>query len=54
MLDDRQIQRAKEAIYDEVRFLAPGEVQRIFEELAAATKVLADKYDAMLQDAICR
>lgn len=47
------MQIAKERVFDEVRFLAPDEVHRLFRELAEATEKLADEYDRRLQHAIC-
>ena len=46
-------EKASEAIFDAVRFLAPDEAHRLLAEAAERMKVLADKYDALLQDALC-
>lgn len=51
-MDDKSIQRAREQIYDAVRFLAPDEAHRILKEAADSTKKLADKYDRLLQEAL--
>lgn len=52
-MDDRRIQRAKEEVFDAVRFLAPDEVHRLFKELTDATKKLADDYDRKLAEIVC-
>jgi hypothetical protein len=53
-MDDRSIIRAKEAVFDAVRFLAPDEAQRLLQELADSMKKLADEYDSNLASVICR
>jgi hypothetical protein len=41
---DHALERAREQIFEAVRFLAPDEAERELRELANAMKVLADKY----------
>lgn len=53
-MEDRRIIRAKEEVFDAVRFLAPDELHRLFQELADDMKNLADEYDRKLAFVICR
>jgi hypothetical protein len=53
MMNDRDIQRAKEQVFDAMRFLAPADVHRVFKELAESTEKLAEEYDRKLQGLIC-
>lgn len=50
---DHALERAREQIFEAVRFLAPDEAERELRELANAMKVVADKYDRELLNAIC-
>lgn len=50
---DHALERAREQIFEAVRFLAPDEAERELRELANAMKVLADKYERDLSYAIC-
>lgn len=45
--------KAREQIYDAVRFLAPDEAHEVLKDCADSLKRLADKYDRELADAIC-
>ena len=49
---DVHLQRAKEEIFDAVRFLAPDEAERILRELADSMKGVAEKYDRMLEEVV--
>jgi hypothetical protein len=53
-MDDRRITKAKETIFDAVRFLAPDEVERLLREMADSMKRLADQYDDNLHNIICK
>jgi len=50
--EDQKITRAKEQVFDAVRFLSPSEVHELFKDLASATEKLADEYDRKLGDLI--
>lgn len=50
---DHALERAREQIFEAIRFLAPDEAERELRELANAMKVVADKYDRELLNAIC-
>lgn len=52
MSTDQSIAKAREEIFDALRFLAPGEAERILREMAEEMKKLADKYDRLLEEAI--
>jgi hypothetical protein len=52
MSREPHLTRAKEEIFDAVRFLAPDEAERVLREMAEAMKRLAEKYDHLLADAI--
>lgn len=45
--------KAREQIFDAVRFLAPDEAHEVLKDCAAALKKLAEDYDRKLADAIC-
>jgi hypothetical protein len=45
--------KAREQIFDAVRFLAPDEAHEVLKDCAAALKKLAEEYDRKLADAIC-
>lgn len=49
---DLRIDRAKEQIFDAIRFLAPDEAHKVLNDLADGMKDLADKYDRMLEDVV--
>ena len=51
--EDYSITRAREQIYDALRFLNPSEAERILSEMARDMKKLADRYDQMLLETIC-
>lgn len=46
------LDRAKQEIFDAVRFLAPDEAERLLRELAEAMKRASEQYDRILEDAI--
>ena len=48
----QSIERAREEIFNAVRFLAPDEAERILREMADAMKEVARKYDRLLEGAI--
>lgn len=52
MIEDRSITRAREEIYNALRFLAPHVAEEILRELHADMKKLADKYDRLLQEMV--
>ena len=45
--------KAREQIFDAVRFLAPDEAHEVLKDCAASLKKLAEEYDRKLADAIC-
>lgn len=47
------LEKAREQIFDAIRFLAPDGAERELRELANQMKLLADKYDRELSNAIC-
>lgn len=49
---NQSIEKAREQIFDALRFLAPDEAERILREMANSMKGVAEKYDRLLQDAI--
>jgi hypothetical protein len=49
---DTTLDRAREEIFNALRFLAPDEAERILREMADAMKKLASKYDDLLAEAI--
>lgn len=51
--EEISVTRAREQIYDALRFLNPSEAERILTEMAKDMKKLADKYDQLLQETIC-
>ena len=50
MMNEKEMDRVREEIYQTVRFLAPVDAKRLFEELAKDMKRVADEYDKMLQN----
>ena len=48
----QSIERAREEIFNAVRFLAPDEAERILREMADAMKKVATEYDRLLERAI--
>lgn len=50
--EDRSITKARQEIYDALRFLNPSVAEEILKDLHQDMKNLADKYDRMLSD-IC-
>lgn len=49
---DLRLDRAKEQIFDAIRFLAPDEAHKVLKDLTDGMKGLADKYDRMLEDGV--
>lgn len=45
--------KAREQIFDAVRFLAPDEAHEVLKDCADSLKKLAEEYDRKLADAIC-
>lgn len=45
--------KARQDIYDALRFLAPDEAEKILREMAQDMKKLADRYDRLLEETIC-
>ena len=52
MTEDRSITRAREEIYEALRFLAPHVAEGILKQLYEDMKKLADKYDRLLQELV--
>ncbi len=52
MSTEQSVAKAREEIFNALRFLAPDEAERILREMADAMKKLADKYDRLLEEAI--
>lgn len=52
MSREPHLAKAKQEIFDAVRFLAPDEAERLLRELADSMKRIADQYDRMLEDAV--
>ena len=50
--DQKSVERAKQEVFDAVRFLSPTDLHQMFAELAEATKQLAEDYDKKLGDLI--
>jgi hypothetical protein len=50
--EEHSITRAREQIFDALRFLNPTEAERILSEMARDMKKLADKYDRLLEETI--
>ena len=42
--------RAKQEVFEAVRFLAPDELHKLFKDLADATEKLGEEYDNRLAD----
>jgi hypothetical protein len=52
MTEEYSITRAREQIFDALRFLNPADAERILSEMARDMKKLADKYDRLLEETI--
>lgn len=52
MNEDRSITRAREEIYEALRFLAPHVAEEILKQLHEDMKKLADRYDRLLQEMV--
>lgn len=50
--EEASVRRAREQIFDALRFLNPTDAERILSELAREMKKLADKYDRLLEETI--
>jgi hypothetical protein len=50
--EEYSITRAREQIFDALRFLNPTDAERILSEMARDMKKLADKYDRLLEETI--
>ena len=51
-MDDKRIHRAKEQVFDAVRFLAPDEAHKVLKDLEDGMKHLSEKYDRDLENVI--
>ena len=54
MTEDRSVTKAREEIFDALRFLAPDEAHRLLKGMTENMAKVSERYDALLLDAICR